>query len=166
MWAANQNDTMFSLNELMQKYDTSVGRNTNMLLGVVVDNRGIVPEPDMKRLEEFGNAIKERYGSPVKSASGQGDEISIKLDKPAVIDRVIIQEDITKGERVLEFSIRGKTEGNTGTAWKDLDSGTNIGHKHISNFKAAKVEEIKLVVTKSKAGAYIKNFSVFAEEPV
>jgi alpha-L-fucosidase len=42
----------------MDKYTISVGRNSNMLLGIVADRRGLVPDADVKRLDEFGLAIK------------------------------------------------------------------------------------------------------------
>jgi alpha-L-fucosidase len=157
MWYASQKDRMYSLKELMVKYETSVGRNTNMLLGVVIDPRGLVPEPDMTRLADFGAAIKKRYGSPLKSCSGDENEISIVLDTPAAVDRLLIQEDITLGERALEYRVMG----NTGNGWVELAAGTNIGHKRIDTFPPRLIGEIKLEILKSRAGPRIKNFAVF-----
>jgi alpha-L-fucosidase len=157
MWYASQKDRMYTLDELMVKYETSVGRNTNMLLGVVIDPRGLIPEPDMIRLAELGAAIKKRYGSPLKSRSGTGNEVSIVLDTPAAIDRLVIQEDITLGERVLEYRVTG----NMDDGWVELSAGTNIGHRHIDTFPSRLIKEIKLEILKSKANPRIKNFAVF-----
>lgn len=156
-WHADEDSMMFTIDELMRKYETSVGRNTNMLLGIVIDNRGLVPDADVKRLEELGQAIKETYGNAYKTVSGNKEELTLNFDDPVSIDRVIIQEDITKGERVLEYSIEGKT----GNEWKVLASGTNIGHKHIDRFEPETLEAVKLVVKKSKATPQIKNFAVY-----
>ena len=102
-----------------------------MLLGIVIDKRGLVPDADMKRIEEFGNAIKRFYSSPVADISGSGNTYEIQLEKPLVIDRIILQEDISKGERVLSYKVRGELDGK----WVDLCSGTNIGHLMHKNFQ-------------------------------
>ena len=70
-WHKDQDDQLRSLDELTDKYCKSVGRNTNMLLGIVVDTRGLVPYVDVKRLVEFGNKISNEYSNPVASTSGQ-----------------------------------------------------------------------------------------------
>ena len=50
-----------SLETLLEKYYTTAGRNTNMLIGVVVDERGLVPDVDVKRMKEFGDEIKIEF---------------------------------------------------------------------------------------------------------
>ena len=37
-WKAGEDDKLFTVEQLMKKYETSVGRNTNMLVGVVIDS--------------------------------------------------------------------------------------------------------------------------------
>jgi alpha-L-fucosidase len=158
-WKAGQDDMMFTVDELMTKYVTSVGRNTNMLLGVVIDDRGLVPEADLKRMEAFGRAIRAQYGTPLRETAGEGPEHLIRLERPAVIDRVVIQEDISLGERVLAYRVMGKRE----DGWVELAAGTNIGHKHIDTWHTLRprISEIKLEVLQSKAPPRIRNFAVF-----
>jgi alpha-L-fucosidase len=159
-WTAGQDSMMFTVDELMTKYITSVGRNTNMLLGVVIDDKGLIPEADVKRIESFGEAIKTQYGKPLMHTEGKGSTFTLSVQPPKTIDRIIIQEDISHGERVLEYTVEGKQ----GDQWINLASGTNIGHKHIDTFQPVTVREIRLSVTKSKAVPYIKNFAVFATD--
>ncbi len=156
-WHAGQDTMMFTIEELMAKYETSVGRNTNMLLGIVIDNRGLVPEADVKRIEAWGNEIKRRYSTPLSSISGEGSEFIIDLKTPTHVDRVIIQEDIAFGERILQYQLSGFKDGE----WKELISGSNIGHKHIARFASREIKKIKLTVIKSKTIPKVKNFSVF-----
>jgi alpha-L-fucosidase len=156
-WTAGEDSMMFTVDELMTKYITSVGRNTNMLLGVVIDDRGLVPEADAERIEAFGEAIKAQYGKPLMQTAGQGLTLTLTLKSPVTVDRMIIQEDISQGERVLEYTVRGKR----GDQWTDLASGTNIGHKHVDRFQPVTVQEVTLSVTKSKAAPQIKNFAIF-----
>ncbi len=159
MWSEGEDDKLFSVDELMNKYETSVGRNTNMLLGLVIDPSGRVPEGDVARLEEFGKSLKEKYGNPVKSVSGKGTEFVLKFSKPENINRVVIQEDIAFGERVLDFTVEGQTEDGS---WIAIAIGSNIGNKHIEVFDQVKVSKIKLTVSNCKAKPIIKNFAAFA----
>lgn len=158
MWSPGYDDAIYSVSKLVRKYETSVGRNTNLLLGLVVDNRGLVPEGDVARLEEFGKALEEKYGTPLASVSGKGNSIVIDLDKPRAIDRIVIQEDISLGERVLEYQVEGLCADGT---WTTLSNGTNIGHKRIDTFSPIEVSALKLQVKKSKGKPAIRNFSVF-----
>ncbi|MDR2120969.1 MAG: alpha-L-fucosidase [Tannerella sp.] len=156
-WTAGQDSMMFTIDELMTKYITSVGRNTNMLLGVVIDDRGLIPDADVQQLTLFGNEIRRQYETPLCRTAGKGKEYLIRPEQPATIDRAVIQEDIAKGERVLSYRIEAKTDGE----WKQLSTGTNIGHKHIDKFQPCTVSEIKLIVTEAKAEPLIKDFAVF-----
>ena len=62
-WHKDQDDKLRTLDELKNKYCKSVGRNTNMLLGIVVDNSGLVPDADVKHLNEFGQMIKRNFSN-------------------------------------------------------------------------------------------------------
>jgi predicted GTPase len=43
-----------------------------MLLGIVIDNRGLVPDTDVMRLEEFGKKVKKTFLKPIAQTSGNG----------------------------------------------------------------------------------------------
>ncbi|MBP5487747.1 MAG: alpha-L-fucosidase [Bacteroidales bacterium] len=160
-WTGGQDDLLFSTDELMEKYETSVGRNTNMLLGMVIDDRGLVPDADIQRITEFGDAIRQRYGNPVAGTSGNKKELLLKLKNPTMVDRLVIQEDISEGERVLAWHVEGvRPDGSTIT----ICQGTNIGHKRIAKFEPVELTSLKLMVDDSKAGPRIRNFAVFASD--
>ena len=156
-WREGQDSMMFTVDELMRKYITSVGRNTNMLLGIVIDERGLVPDADVTRITEFGNAIKQYFSNPLASVAGKGNELEISFDEPVTIDRVVMQEDISLGERVLQYKLIGYNSGKE----IELQSGSNIGHKHIDTFTPQTVDKIQLQILKSKATPQIKLFAVY-----
>lgn len=128
-----------------------------MLLGLVIDERGLIPEADVRQVEALGKEIARQYGTPLKQTAGTGSELTISFDKPASINRVIIQEDISKGERVLKYTLKGKKD----NEWIDLASGSNIGHKHIDRFDPQTLEAIKLEISDFKAEPQVLNFAVF-----
>ena len=162
MWHEGQDSMLYSVDELMRKYETSVGRNTNMLLGLVIDNRGLVPDADVERAAEFGQAIKQRYGSPTAKTKGRGKRIEMKLKEPLRTDRLVLQEDIAKGERVLEWHVEATTMGGKTIT---LCQGTNIGHKRIATFESAEVTSLTLIADSCKAQPIIKNMAVFSVNP-
>src|SRR5262247_2582036 len=53
---ANEDDKLKSVEQLMNIYYGSVGRNANLLLNIGVDRRGLVNENDERRLMEFKQA--------------------------------------------------------------------------------------------------------------
>lgn len=157
-WKDGEDSKMFTVEQLMKKYVTSVGRNTNMLVGIVLDSRGLVPQADMERLDEWGKEIQKQFGSPLEAKTESGvNTVTIKFSSPEIVDRAIIQEDIKFGERVLEYVIEGKVDGE----WTLLSKGISVGHKRIDSFDAKKVSELRFTATKTKADAKIKKFVAF-----
>ena len=47
-----------------QRYN-SVGHNSTLILGLTPDDRGLVPDVDVKRLNEWGIEIKKRFENPL-----------------------------------------------------------------------------------------------------
>lgn len=159
-WRANEDEKMFTVDELMTKYETSVGRNTNMLLGIVIDERGLVPDADVARIEEFGKEIKKRYMLPASQLAGTGYSFVLDLNSVQRIDRAVIQEDISKGERILSYTLQGLT---VSDKWDDISTGTCIGHKRIETFPAGKYKQIRLTINEAKAEPILKNFAVYSD---
>ena len=156
-WHAGEDNKLFKLEELMDKYKKSVGRNTNMLLGVVVDNRGLVPDADVKILNEFGEKIKHDFSNPLASVHGSGAELTLSFAKPQIVNHLVIMEDIKNGERVRKFEILGKK----GDKWISLGSGSCIGHKYIHQFKNTELSAIRLNIQEYSDIPLIKNLSVY-----
>jgi alpha-L-fucosidase len=99
-WKEGEDDKIFTVDQLMEKYEMSIGRNTNMLVGIVVDNRGLVPDADVKRLKEFGQAIRGRFSNKLGEKKGKGKEFVMNFKKPQKVNFIVISEDIKYGERI------------------------------------------------------------------
>lgn len=154
-WEPHDEQHIYSLDNLMEIYENSVGHNSTLIIGVAPDNRGLVPDEDVKRLKEFGDEIKRRYGTPLASVSGVGNVFSLNF-KPAVkVNAAVISENITKGERVRSYKIEGKIKGK----WRILSSGTCIGHKKIDTWEPQNVSALRLYIKMSEGKPYISAFS-------
>ena len=60
-WHPNDESSLKSLDELLTTYDETVGHGAQLMLGLAPDRRGLLPDSDVARLEEFGKAMRERY---------------------------------------------------------------------------------------------------------
>ena len=156
-WRANEDHLIFSTDELLLKYETSVGRNTNMLLGLVIDKNGLVPDADVKRAKEFGDIIQKTFSKPIRKISGKGYELSIRLNKETNISHIVLSEDIAFGERVLKYKLKGLCNGK----WIQLSEGSCIGHKRIEHFPTHSLSVVKLEIEEAKDNPVIKSFAIY-----
>ncbi|MDO5607798.1 MAG: alpha-L-fucosidase [Capnocytophaga sp.] len=154
-WEPDDEDAVEPLDRLVNMYYHSVGQNATLILGLTPDPRGLMPETDVQRLQEFGAKIKELTATPIAQAKNK--EMSIRLPSLQTVNQVIIQEDIAQGERIRKY----KVEGYNGKKWIDLCEGESVGHKRIQTFEPTQVSRIRLVIEEQIAPAIIKNFSVF-----
>ena len=130
-----------------------------MLLGIVIDDRGLVPEADVRLLNEFGELIKKSFSEPLGNTSGQGNEFMVKFQSPKAVTYVVIMEDIARGERILEYKLSGMTEGK----WQQLGKGSCIGHKRIEVVKGGMFSAVRLEVTKSEGTPAIRNLACYGK---
>ena len=164
-------DMIKSVDELMGIWEYSVGRGANLLLNIGPDYRGLLPDADAARLLEFGEALRERYGNALpfgdvtKAEDGTWHIRSAEFGKNAdhtcahLVDTVVIEEDITEGEAVEEFSI-----------WCDLPTwgkpicvynGCTIGHKAICRIPLMNTPNIHVRIKKADGEAVIKSIKAY-----
>jgi len=135
-----------------------VGRNANLVIGVVIKPDGTIPEADVKSLTEFGRLLRERFSKPVAVLEDtEGDTNTLGLPEAKEIDHVILQEQIPHGERVRDHVV----EGLEGDEWVKLAEGKVIGHKWIHRFKPRTVSRLRLRVTESLAPPRIRSFACY-----
>lgn len=158
LWHEGQEEYIFSANELVDRFYTSVGHNANMLIGMVIDTAGMFPSPDALVFKEFGEKIHHIFKNPVASTTGKGKMVELKIAKtPTKIDHIVIQEKIAVGERIREYKIEAWLHG----SWKTICEGTSIGHKRIHKIPEIETTKIRINIMKSIASPQIKELSVF-----
>ncbi len=156
-WEPGDEEHIFPLEKLMHMYYNSVGHNSTLIMGLTPDRRGLLPEADVRRLEEWGAAIKKTFSKSIASTSAKGDQIVLSIDNPQTISNIVIQEDIDKGQRVRAYSIQAYTKGQ----WKIIAQGESIGHKRIHQIQPIEVEQLKLVIDQKILLPIIEQFGVY-----
>ncbi|MBD2871370.1 alpha-L-fucosidase [Paenibacillus arenilitoris] len=161
-WREGEDDLVYSAEYLAERYFETVGHNTNLLLGMVIDNRGLVPNADAEQLTRFGEMINNIFNESnlLGESSGRGNELTVDLGSGDRISSIVIMEDISHGERIMEYDITGWD----GSVWNVLCSGISVGHKRIHSIKSRipeNISAIKLVCSESKAEPVIRRLAVY-----
>ena len=68
-WFYHWNQSPKDLDHLMQIYFTSVGGNSSLLLNVTPNKDGLIPDKDVKRLKELGDAVAATKAEEAQIAS-------------------------------------------------------------------------------------------------
>ncbi len=180
-WHPNDEASLKSVAELLTTWDETVGHGAQLMLGLAPDRRGLLPESDVARLQEFGEALRERYAhnlalqhapAPTDVAAAlDGDPdtfwsaptgshhstLEVSFDKPATFNRALTMEWLNDGQRVEKYAI----EIWTGGAWKAVASAQAIGHEKIDIFPAVTARRVRLNILSSTNGAAIREFQLY-----
>lgn len=173
--------TLKSLDELIETYEHTIGRGGQLMLGLAPDRRGLLPDADVKRLEEFGAAIRKRYSenlvanehipNAATDAAFDGDPdtfwtapagsrhalLEADLRKPVTFDHALTMEWLNDGQHIEHYRIEVWSHGK----WKPAAEGYSIGHKRIDSFAPVTASRIRLNILSSSAEAHIREFQVF-----
>jgi len=156
-WSPTNHNSLRSLDQMMDIYYQSVGRGGLFLLNAAPDTTGLIPEIDMELYRNFGKEIRRRFGNSLAETSGKGEQVELRLDKPSLIDHVIVQEELEMGQRVRRYYIEGLQNGK----WTELAAGYSVGQKRIEHFAPTRVEAVRLRVTEASFPPLIKRLAVF-----
>jgi alpha-L-fucosidase len=183
-WHPNDEASLKSLSDLVTLYDQTIGRGGQLMLGLAPDNRGLLPDSDTRRLEEFGATLAKRYGENANLSREhvqQDPEVERALDddpetfwsapqgshhstleinfaKPVTFDHALIMERLANGQHVQSFRI----EVWDGSAWKSVVADHSIGHKRIESFAPQTASRVRLSILSSTDAAEITEFQLFS----
>jgi alpha-L-fucosidase len=162
-WETGNAATLKTFSQLLSMYDQSVGRGAVLLLNDTPDRTGLIPEEDVARAAQFGEGIEHTYGHPLAQTSGNGRELTATLSATHVADRVVIAEDITKGERIRAYELDALVRG----SWHTFVRGQAVGHKRIVPLPPTNVEAVRLRVTDAIGDPTIRSLAVcYANLPI
>jgi alpha-L-fucosidase len=184
-WHPKDEASLKSLDELLTTYDETVGHGAQLMLGLAPDNRGLLPENDVARLKEFGEAVRKRYShnfalEHVKSsaevdAALDGDTdtfwsaptgshhavLEVNFAKPVTFNRTLTMEWLNDGQHVQKYGIEAWVNG----AWKRVSEAEAIGHKKIDVFAPVTATKARLNILSSSSAAHIREFQIYNVEP-
>jgi alpha-L-fucosidase len=180
-WHPNDEASLKSVDELITTYEDSAGRGGQLMLGLAPDRRGLLPDSDVKRLNEFGAAIHKRYsanlmakrthagGTQDAALDGNADTfwsapagerhamIEADFAQPVTFDRALTMEWLNEGQHIERYRI----EIWKGNAWVAVAEGQAIGHKKIDAFAPVTATRARLNILASAGEIRIREFQLF-----
>jgi alpha-L-fucosidase len=182
-WHANDEGTLKTVAELVSTYEHSVGRGGQLMLGIAPDKRGLLPDTDVTRLDQFGAAIHERYTTNLIAkehihnsateaafdddpatfwsapAGSHHAVLEADFSRPITFDRSLVMEWLNDGQHIEHYRI----EAWDGKEWKVIVEDHAIGHKRIDSFAPVTASRIRLNILESSAEAHIREFQLFMD---
>ena len=165
---AEQDGEVRSLANLVNIYYRSVGCNSVLLLNIPPDRRGLIHETDVQRIKELSSYLTNTFSTSaitdetVSWSAKSGESHEFNVDSNRMINTLLIQEDITRGQHVEEFSVEAYING----AWHHIAEGTTIGYKRLLRFTDCKAERIRITIHASRGIANILNTGLYYAEPL
>ncbi|HEX7340421.1 MAG TPA: alpha-L-fucosidase [Rhodanobacteraceae bacterium] len=183
-----------SLDSLLTVWDHSVGRGGQLLMGLSPDRDGRLPAADVARLEQFGRALKARYGIAhdlaLHHASVPKDAANVPHDPARATDgdtatmwssayrhqgRLTVtftQPTTIDTALTMEWLVDGqhvrdyRIQARVDGHWRTLVQGHAIGHEKIDHFAPVTTREVRLDILDSNARAHIREFELFDDKPL
>ncbi len=191
---ADQDDKVKSLQQLVDIYFGSVGRNASLLLNLPVDRRGLVHENDATRLMELRQYLDTCFSHDLaRNASITASNVRSNHEAyaPACMldgrndtywatdDAVItatLEIDLGTPQKIgviqleeyipLGQRIEAFTlEAQIAGEWKTIATETTIGRKRLLRFEEITAQKLRLNITKSKGVPTLRTLAIYAPPP-
>ncbi len=137
-----------SVNDLVDIFFTSVGRNSKLLLNVPPTPAGLLHDVDAERLLGMRARLDAIFATDLaagvrpawESVNERSATATLTFPREMSVGIVDLREDITQGQRVAAYVV----EGLTGGAWQPLARGTTIGYRKLDRFDAVPLRGIRV----------------------
>ena len=186
---AEEDSKVKSVEQLLDIYYGSVGRNCNLLLNIGVDRRGLVNEADVKRLIEFRNALNDEFKANLAHGKITATDVRRKSRSYAA-DQVLdgdpttywaTDDGVTSASLELDFGKdvefnrflvqenitlgqrvrKFSVQISDGKGWRTIAEQTTIGYKRILRFPKVRTRKLRFVIEDAKACPTITNIEIF-----
>lgn len=164
-WFWHEQEEPKSLEHLADIYLQSVGRNSVLLLNIPPNREGLLDARDVQRVEEFGRWIRtlNEQSAATEDLAHEikvGGSVVVELKPDMEIGVVMLQEDISRGQRVEKFHVDGLMDDGS---WSQIARGTTIGYKRLLPLEVpAKYSKIRLVIDEGRGeSVLIRHINAF-----
>ncbi len=187
---AVEDDKVHTLDEMVDFYYHSIGRNSTFLLNIPPDKRGLIHENDIQRLKEYATIIKKDFKTEVLAKSkvsasnwrGNSTEYAAKNTIDANKETYWATDDTVKKASIL-FTFKKPTafnrillqeyiklgqrvkvftvEAKVDGEWQTIANETTIGYKRILRTKRVTASALRINIIDSKSSIVISNIQAF-----
>jgi alpha-L-fucosidase len=136
--------------ELVELYFTSVGRNSKLLLNVPPTRTGLLHATDIQQLLEMRRRLDRLFADDLVAGhhptwrlmSDRTAELTVDLGRLQRVGIVELAEPIESGQAVAKYRV----EGHDGARWLLLASGGTIGYKKLDRITPTRVRRLRVTI--------------------
>lgn len=150
-----ENDEVRSVENLVELYFTSVGRNSKLLLNVPPTPDGLLHPTDVERLRGMQDALAALFRTdlaagrePRRRSVGErlgNQELDLgRIERVGVID---LREPIERGQTIRRYTVEVSETADgagSGGGWRPVASGTTIGYRKLDRIEPVRVHRVRL----------------------
>jgi len=145
-----EDERVRSVDDLVDLYCSSVGRNSKLLLNVPPTRDGLLHPTDVARLAGMRDRLGEIFAEDAVAGRWVTDTragprtaaVDFDLARPATVGIARLEEDIARGQAVARYTLYGSDHG----TWFVLSHGTTIGHAKLDTFAPVPVRRLRLAI--------------------
>ncbi len=192
-WHRKEDNQIRSVDNLVDLYFKSVGRNSLLLLNVPPNDQGLLSDADVRRVAEFSGALRRAFQTDLAArgkASASNTRGGNRAYAPARaldgewstywatddgVTTAWFEVDLGKSTQFNVSSLQESIwlgqrvesyhlEYWSGNAWKTIVSGTTIGYKRLDRFEKVTAGRVRFVVDKALASPVISSFSLYLSD--
>lgn len=161
-WAPDTDAKLKTPKQLLEAYNSSIGLGANLLVNLTPDRSGKLPAAEMSMLESFGADLEARFGEPKGQVSSkdrweEGDTLVLNLGKTTRVERIVIEEELSRGQRVRQYQIEAWGD----WKWQKIGEGESIGRKRIHEIDPIDTSKLRLRIMESSPLPQIRTFSAY-----
>jgi alpha-L-fucosidase len=188
-WFYHPNEPFKDLNQLLEYYYGSVGRNCNMLMNVAPDQQGLLDQPTVAALGQFNTALSQTFSTDLASGASAANDSGTtntaghtpdmvrdgNLDsswQPTGTTGALVLTlpstqtfDVISVQEDLNVGQRVRSfavDSWNGSSWTQIASEPVIGHKRLIRLASpVSTSQLRLRITSSRAAPAIAEIGLF-----
>jgi alpha-L-fucosidase len=145
-----EDDRVRTVDQLVDLYFQSVGRNSKLLLNVPPTRDGLLHATDVARLKGFRDRLDVLFASDAARdrrvewrRTGATTAIAeVDLGEGTQCGCVRLEEDLNEGQVIARHQVLGLVDG----GWQALARGTTIGYARLHRFEPATLRRLRVVI--------------------
>ena len=152
--------------DLVSLFESSVGRNSKLLLNVPPTRDGRLHSTDIASLMGMRSALDAQFAHDLAQGAERRfnvtnpkhAELALALQHEATVGLIDLREDVGHGQRVAGYAI----ESHAGTAWQELARGTTIGCRRLIRVSPTRCRRLRLVINDAVAAPVSVSMKCYA----
>ncbi|MFC4096122.1 alpha-L-fucosidase [Euzebyella saccharophila] len=128
---------------------------TELAKGVTVTATDVRGNSDSYMAENVNDGDENSYWATNEGVTNAS--LTFEFKEPTEVNRILLQEYILLGQRVIKFSVEAEVDG----VWQKIDEQTTIGNKRILRFNTVKASKLRVNFLESKGPLVINNIELY-----